>query len=155
MRTEWKLFFFLGVFMTPLAVIYWVTSREESGIILLFVTAIACFFMGLYLRSRASKMDGLRPEDRAEATQADGVGEVGTFPVGSIWPFVAACGVTLIAFAITFQGFLMIPALGLILFAVAGMARESSEGDFHHEELTAHNAPAEEVGEFEQAQVKK
>lgn len=155
MRTEWKLFFFLGVFMAPLGIIYWVVSREESGIILLLLTAVACFFMGIYLKTQSAKMDGLRPEDNAEAKPVDGAGEVGVFPVASIWPFVAACGATLAAFGITFQGFLLIPAGGMIAIAVAGMARESAEGKFHHEDLDAHNSPGPETSEFDQPKVKK
>lgn len=155
MRTEWKLFILLGIFMAPLGIIYFILSREEAGSLLLVVTSIAFLFVGFYLKGQSNRMDGLRPEDY-NATPEEGAGAIGSFPVGSIWPFVAAVGATVIALGMVFNGFIAVPGVGMLIFAIAGMARESNESGLGHEELDSLAQPLAPVTpEFDQAQVKK
>jgi len=134
MRTEWKLFIYLAVFMLPLGVIYWILSREEAGALLLVVTSVAFAFVGVYLYMQSKYMNGLRPEDY-NAKPEDGTGEVGSFPAGSIYPFLGALGMTMLCYGLVFNGFLALPGVGLIGFAVIGMARESSDATTAHSEL--------------------
>lgn len=137
MRTEWKLFTYLGLFMLPLGIAYAVVGHLGSGIeiagtIMLLVVAVAFAFIGLYLALQAKRMDGnLRPEDW-DATPADGQGEVGSFPGASVWPLVAATGVTTASFGLIFGTFFLPPGLALIFAAIIGMARESEVSDIHH-----------------------
>ena len=137
MRTEWKLFTYLGIFMLPLGVAYAIVGHLGSGIeiagtIMLLIVAVAFAFIGVYLYLQAQRMHGeLRPEDW-DATPADGQGEVGSFPAASIWPFVGATGVTICALGLVFGTFFLPVGLPLILATVIGMARESEVKDLHH-----------------------
>jgi uncharacterized membrane protein YfcA len=138
MRTEYKLFVALGIFMLPLGIIYWFVSYEIAGSIMLLIVAIAFAFIGVYLAIQSKRMAGFRPEDY-DATQEEGVGVVGSFPGSSIWPLISAIALTFIAFGLTFSSFLAIPGLGLLLATVIGMARESEIAELHHEDIDAHN----------------
>ncbi len=128
MQTESKLFNFLAVFMLPLGIVYWIVSKEPLGTILLAITAVAFALVGCYLYLQSKRLGGPRPEDY-DATQEDGAGEVGSFPVASIWPFVGAMGMTVMSFGLVFNGFLAIPGATLMAAAVFGMARESSASE--------------------------
>ncbi len=138
MRTEYKLFLYLSGFMLPLGVIYWLASTEIAGSILLIVVAIAFAFIGVYLAIQSKRMAGFRPEDY-DADPADGAGDVGSFPGASIWPLIGATAFTLLGFGLVFSSYIVIPAVGLILATVIGMARESEVAELHHEDLDAHN----------------
>ncbi len=126
--------------MFPLGVVYWFTSYEEAGSLMLVVLAVAFLFLGAYLFFESKKMDGLRPEDY-DATPSEGEGEVGSFPVGSIWPLVGATGAMLIAYGLIFTTFIAIPGGFLIFATVLGMARESYEAEIGHLPVD-HNASA-------------
>jgi len=154
MRTEWKLFSYLALFMLPLGVVYAILSKEEAGALLLIATVIAFAFIGIYLMMQSRRMDGLRPEDH-DATIADGAGEVGSFPVGSVWPFVAASGITLMAFGLVFNGFLAVPGFALVIGSVIGMARETELGQIGHPDLDSMADAAVDPGEGFSDQVKK
>lgn len=153
MRTEYKLFLWLGAFMLPLGIVYWLASYEIAGSILLFIVAVAFAFIGVYLAIQSKRMDGFRPEDY-DAEQADGAGEVGSFPGASIWPLIAALGVMFIGYGLTFSLWIAVPGVALILATVIGMARESEVQGFHHEVIDAHNHEANPAPTFSD-QVKK
>jgi hypothetical protein len=143
MRTEWKLFTGLGLFMLPLGIVYAVVGHISSGVelagtMLLIIVAVAFAFIGVYLYMQARRMDGLRPEDW-DATPADGEGDVGSFPGASIWPFVGASGVTVVCFGLVFTSALLPVGLSMIFATVIGMARESEVSGLHHEAI-GHNA---------------
>lgn len=136
MRTESKLFIWIGTFMMTPAIAYLITGHymtgvEIAGTILMFVVAIAFLFIGTYLAIQARRMGGLRPEDW-DATPADGAGDVGSFPVSSIYPFMGASSLTLVGFGLVFNVFLCIPGIFMILLTVIGMARESEISDYGH-----------------------
>ena len=155
MRTEWKLFCLLGAFMAPLGILYWFISNGEETAILLEVTAVAFFFIGLYLLAQSRRMNGLRPEDY-NANPEDGEGEVGSFPVGSIFPFMGALGATLMSLGLVFNGFLAVPGLGFVLASIIGMARESTLAETASLDLDSQANPnAHATPGFDQAQVKK
>jgi archaellum biogenesis protein FlaJ (TadC family) len=153
MKTEFKLFTGLGIFMAPLGVVYLLTSFEPAGSILILLVAVAFAFIGVYLGIESRKMQGYRPEDY-DAEQADGAGEVGSFPGASLWPFVGAIAVTTIAFGLVFSTFIAIPGLGLLLATIIGMARESEISEYHHESIDAHNHETADPPTFSD-QVKK
>jgi hypothetical protein len=160
MRTEWKLFTYLGLFMLPLGIAYAVVGHLGSGIeiagtILLLIVAVSFAFIGVYLFLQAQRMHGeLRPEDW-DATPADGVGDVGSFPGASIWPFVGASGVTIVALGLVFGLFFLPVGFGLIFATVIGMARESEVSDLHHVTFDHKVTPGHEARTGFSDQVKK
>jgi hypothetical protein len=160
MRTEWKLFTFLGLFMLPLGVAYAVVGHLGSGIeiagtILLLIVAVSFAFIGVYLFMQAQRMHGeLRPEDW-DATPADGIGEVGSFPGASIWPLLGASGVTILAAGLIWGNFFLPIGIGLIFATVIGMARESDISDLHHVPTDHHATPGHKAQTGFSDQVKK
>lgn len=159
MRTEYKLFVGLGLFMLPLGIIYLFVGHYTSGIeiagtIMLLLVAISFAFIGIYLLIQSKRMNGLRPEDY-DASPEDGAGEVGAFPAASIWPLIAAAAVTTIGFGLVFSTFICIPGLGLLLASVIGMARESEISGTAHEDIDAHNHVGVEAAPTFSDQVKK
>ena len=113
MKTE--SFFYLGVtaFFVVIAGIYWFTSYEDAGTTMLVASSLLGLLAGGYLLFQARKFPP-RPEDRADATLADGAGPVDEFPGSTIWPFVFGVWVIL-AGAVVF-------VLGLV-----GLIRQSRD----------------------------
>ena len=124
MRTAWKLFAGGAAFFAGVDVIYWFTSYEEAGTVMLGLAVGALALIAVYLRLQAQGM-GIPPEDRPDAHPADAAGDIGYFPASSIWPFVMAMGVVVLAHAFVFGVWLAILGGLLFLTAVVGYAREA------------------------------
>lgn len=140
MKTEWKLFLYLGIFMLPLGIVYLLTSNEPAGSVMILVVAVAFSFIGVYLFIQSRRIGGLRPEDH-DGDFEEGQGDVGTFPSASIWPFVAATGLTVMAWGFVFSTFLVLPGAAMLGVSVIGMARESDLGDLGHTTIEEHTDP--------------
>ncbi|MDE3009112.1 MAG: cytochrome c oxidase subunit 4, partial [Acidobacteriota bacterium] len=69
-----------------------------------------------------------RPEDDPNATQADGAGVVGSFPGTSIWPFTLGMGAFSCVLALVFGIWLLVPGLGLVIWAMFGGTSEGRRG---------------------------
>ena len=124
MSTEWRLFAGGAGFFAAVAALYWFTSYEEAGAIMLALSVGALAFIAVYLRIQ-SHHTGTRPEDRLDGDTADATGDVGYFPSSSIWPFVMATGVVVFANAFVFGVWLAIFGGLLFLTAVVGYAMEA------------------------------
>lgn len=124
MRTEWRLFSGGAAFFAVIAVVYWFTSYEEAGSMMLALSVGALVLIAVYLRSRGART-GLRPEDRPDAEPADAAGEIGYFPSSSIWPFMMATGAVVVANAFVFGVWLAILGGLLFISAVVGYAMEA------------------------------
>ena len=124
MRTEWRLFAGGGGFFAFAAALYWFTSYEEAGSVMLALSVGALALIAVYLRRQGART-GLRPEDRPDAEPADAAGDIGYFPSSSIWPLVMATGVVVVANALVFGVWLAILGGLLFLTAVVGYAMEA------------------------------
>ena len=140
MKVEWRTILGASVFLGATAAVYWVLVAghghkvEASGIaMLIFGFAAYGMLFGYLLLQYARRKSIPRPEDRFDATQADGEGEVAYFPAASIWP--AGMGLALIFAAISAVWGLWYLIIGGILFvgAVIGWVVESDvpEDDAH------------------------
>lgn len=112
MRDEMRVFLGVTMFFVVIGVVYWFTSYEEAGSVMLAASAVMGLVAGvsIWLLSRHAPA---RVEDRPDATIADGAGPVDVFPLQSIWPF--AVGLSAAVFA---SGF----AFGVWLVMVGGAA---------------------------------
>jgi hypothetical protein len=119
-------FIFLGVslFFVLIGVVYWFTSYEDTGTTLLAGAALLGVLAGGYLL-RQSRRIAPRPEDRADATLADGAGEVRQFPGPSVWPFVLAFGATVLGTGLVFGVWVVILGISIFFLAAVGYVAES------------------------------
>jgi hypothetical protein len=131
-KVEWRTILGASVFLGGSAAIYWALvyghghSVEASGIAMLIFGFAAYGMLFAYLLLQYVRRKGnLRPEDRFDATHADGEGEIAYFPAASIWP--AGMGLALIFGAISAVWGLWYLIIGGILFigAVIGWVVES------------------------------
>jgi len=117
MRTE--AFFYLGIMVVfaTIGVIYWFTSYEDAGTVMLTGTALMGVLAGGYLYLQSRKYPP-RLEDRADATVAEGAGDVDAFPSNTYWPLVLAFGAAMTASGLVYGIWLV---LGGLIFFVGGM----------------------------------
>jgi len=124
MKSEWRIFGMVAVFLYAMCALYaWWSygyfhgHTDWIGSVALFLSALLCTMCGAYFFFVSRRID-LRPEDRADAEIADGAGEVGFFSPGSYWPFGIALMTLVAAFGIADWRPWMI-AVGMI-FTVLG-----------------------------------
>lgn len=121
-------FFYLGVtaFFVVIAGIYWFTSYEDAGTVMLVSSSLLGLLAGGYLLFQATKFPP-RPEDRPDATLAEGAGPVDEFPASTIWPFVFGLGATILATGLVF-GVWVILAGGIVFgLGLVGLIRQSRD----------------------------
>jgi hypothetical protein len=124
MNTEVRLFAAASMFFAIVAVVYGVTSDEEAGTVMLSLAVGALALIAVYLRVQGRRI-GLRPEDLPDAEPAVATGDIGYFPSSSIWPFVMATGVVVLANAFVFGVWLAILWGLVFLTAVVAYAMEA------------------------------
>jgi hypothetical protein len=122
-------YFFLGVtaFFVVIGGIYAFTAYEDAGTTMLIASALLGLLTGGYLLLISRRITP-RPEDRSDATIADGAGARTEFPAASIWPFALGFGATALATGFVFGVWVIV--LGGTVFALAavGYVAESRGG---------------------------
>ena len=125
MKDEWRLFAGGAVIVGATAALYWLITYEDAGTVMLALGGAALALVGGWLALAASRLGGPRPEDRPDAEPAEGAEEVGYFPSSSIWPFVGACGVVVLAVGLVFGVWLTLFGGILVGIATLGYALEA------------------------------
>lgn len=130
MRFEYKLMMGAGVFLATICIIYGFWSQEATGTVLLLFGCAAYVLVAIYLLMQWRRRQGVeRPEDRMDAEQSDGAGEVGFFPAASIWPAAIGVGGVFAGIALIYGTWYWVIAAvfifgGVIGFTVEAEARE-------------------------------
>jgi uncharacterized membrane protein len=124
-KTETKVLLFAAVFVAVIAAVYWFTSYEDSGTVMLAVGAAAYTLMCsyLYLQVRRLRTGPPRAED-VEDGEITPV-EVGYFPAASVWPAALGLGAVLVALGLVFGYWFLAIAVILIVGAIIGYAVEA------------------------------
>ena len=117
----------VGIFFGIVGAVYWFTSYEDGGTMMLAGTCLLGLVPGSYYLFWHRKM-GNRVEDRDDATIEEGAGVISSFPGSSIWPFVLGMGAFMTVLAFAFGIWFIFPAVGLILTALVGVTAESRRG---------------------------
>ena len=117
----------VGIFFGIVGAVYWFTSYEDGGTMMLVGTCLLGLVPGSYYMFWHRKM-GNRLEDRQDATIEEGAGVISAFPGSSIWPFVLGMGAFMTVLAFAFGIWFIFPAFGLIVTALVGVTAESRRG---------------------------
>jgi len=141
MRVEALFLLFLGAFFGGIGIWYWFWGYDDGGGMMLLGATLLGFLPGLYYffwhrRFHGHKYfywgniqnPGERPEDREDATMAEGAGNIDSFPGSSIWPFVLGMGCFVTVLGLVFGVWLMFVGVPLILTALTGVTAESRRG---------------------------
>ena len=130
MKVEAKILLGLGSFFGLMCAVYWNWSLENAGGVMMFAAMLLGFLPGGYYYWWSRRMKA-RPEDNPQATQTQGAGVVGAFPGSSIFPFVTGMGAFFVVLALVFGIWLLVPGLGLVVWALLGGAAEGRRGGQH------------------------
>ena len=124
MKTEWRIFAVVTLFLFAAGSLYWwwtdyeLGAADYIGIVALFLSGMLCLMCGLYFWFVSRRIDP-RPEDRDDAEISDGAGEIGFFSPGSYWPLGIAVAALTAGVGLVFLAWWLI-AIGII--AVLGGA---------------------------------
>jgi hypothetical protein len=137
LRTEYKIFGGVAVFLFAMAVLYSLWTNGETGhvewvgTVALILSGLLCSMCGGFFWFVARRID-LRPEDRPDGEIAEGVGEIGFFSPGSYWPFGLALSASLAGLGLVFWMWWLI-ALGLlmVILSACGLLFEYYSGTRH------------------------
>lgn len=127
MRVEARFLLFIAVFAVVTAIVYWFTSYDDGGGIMLVAVGLLGLLPGSYYYWWSRRMTP-RPEDDANANPSDGSGVIAAFPSSSIWPFVLGLGAAFIAIALVFGVWTAVFGATLVVSAVIGVTIESRRG---------------------------
>jgi hypothetical protein len=124
MRSESGVFFGVTAFFIVIGIVYWFTSYEEAGSVMLAASALMGLVAGgsIWLLSRHADV---RPEDRSDAEIADGAGPVGVFAMSSIWPFAVGLSAAVFASGFAFGVWLVVVGAGGFVLSILGYILES------------------------------
>ncbi|HEY7915345.1 MAG TPA: cytochrome c oxidase subunit 4 [Acidimicrobiales bacterium] len=116
-----------GVFFGVIGVVYWFTSYEDAGFLMLLGSMLLGLLPGSYYLWWSYKM---KPQfnDDPEGEIAEGAGAVDSFPGSSIWPFILGMGAMFAVLTFVFGLWLAPIAAALIISAAIGVTVESRRG---------------------------
>jgi len=116
-----------GIFFAIIGIVYWFTSYEDAGFLMLVGSALLGLLPGSYYLWWSYKM---KPQfnDDPEGEIAEGAGTIESFPGSSIWPFLLGMGAMFAAMTFVFGLWLAPIAAALIISAAIGVTVESRRG---------------------------
>jgi hypothetical protein len=135
-KTEYKIFAGVAVFLFAVATVYAIWTHGEGGVewigtVALILSGLLCSMCGGFFWFVSRRID-LRPEDREDAEVAEGAGEIGFFSPGSYWPFgLALAAATAGLGLVFFQWWLIALGLIMVIFAACGLLFEYYSGTRH------------------------
>jgi len=127
MRIEALFMLGIAVFFGIVGIVYWFTSYEDAGFLMLIGTTGLGLLPGgyYYWWSRHMKV---RSEDDPDATMEDSSGTIDSFPGSSIWPFILGMGAFMTALSFVFGIWLAPIAGALFISGLIGATMESRRG---------------------------
>ncbi|HWG73037.1 MAG TPA: cytochrome c oxidase subunit 4 [Acidimicrobiales bacterium] len=138
MKLEWRVTLGAAFFLLAAFALYWFTSYEDAGSVLLFFGGTAYILLFAFILLQYKRRHGTpRAEDRPDANQSDGAGEVAFFPSNSIWPVSLGIGFVFVAVGLVYGAWYFAIGFILLLGAVIGFNVEAdsrTESDSHPEQ---------------------
>ncbi|MFO7281252.1 MAG: cytochrome c oxidase subunit 4 [Thermoanaerobacterales bacterium] len=138
-KVPWRVFGAIGAILGVIALIYWGTSYEEAGVVMLVVAAVLGLWVGVYLwlqqREPAARIDAAVAA--GDAIAAEGRAEPGTgeaedghyLPHASVWPFAIGVGAATLANGLVLGLWVIVPGAVLLVVGIAGFVRQTRHRD--------------------------
>jgi hypothetical protein len=120
----WRVFVAVGGLVTVMGAIYWATSDDEAGIVLLVISAVLAFWSALYLWLQLRRLR--RPTAEAVAAESE---EPEYLPHASVWPFAIGLGAATLANGLVLGIWVLVPGAALTALGVGGFVRQSRHRD--------------------------
>lgn len=139
-KVPWRVFLGIGALVLVIALIYWATAYEESGVVMLLLAGALSLWIGTYLwlRVRAETGPEVAAEAAAERAAAvsgaepgHGTAEEGTYylPHASAWPFAIGLGAATLANGLVLGLWVIVPGAALMALGIGGFARQTRRRD--------------------------
>ncbi|MBC9957592.1 cytochrome c oxidase subunit 4 [Yimella sp. cx-51] len=134
MKTEARLFYGVGIFITLVFLLYtfWtmndVRGIEPVGVAALLLTAGLFFMCGFFLSWSGKKSDP-RPDDDPDGEISEIEGDFGFFAPHSWWPLILGFACALLMFGAAVGWWFVIFSVPVLLIAVIGWTFEFFRGE--------------------------
>lgn len=140
-RVPLRLFLAIGVLLGVITVIYWSTSYEEGGVVMLLAAALLGLWIGsyLWLQQRGSAAATIERAERAgEQVAAEGhalpgtgvaEGRVHYLPHASAWPFLIGLGAATLANGLVLGLWVTVPGAAVLALGIAGFIGQTRRRD--------------------------
>jgi hypothetical protein len=115
-----RVFLFIGSFVVFLAVLYWFTSYEDAGTVLLALSAVLALWFGTYLWLQQRRAPA--STDGADAPLAGGPQYL---PHASAWPFAIGLGSATVANGLVLGIWVIVPGVALMVLGIGGFIHQS------------------------------
>jgi hypothetical protein len=120
----WRVFVGIGGFILLMAAVYWATSDEEAGIVLLALSAVLAGWSATYLWLQLHR----QPRTTAEAPTPEP--EAAAYlPHASVWPFAIGLGAATALNGLVLGIWVLLPGAALMLLGVGGFVVQTRRRD--------------------------
>lgn len=118
-KVPWRVFGGIGAFIAVLGAIYWWTSYEHAGSVMLTVAAVLGLWAGAFLWRAARRIEVAPPGTSGP--------EQGTtyLPDASPWPIGIGLGLTLVLNGLLIGTWFLVPGVMVLAVSVLGWAHQS------------------------------
>jgi hypothetical protein len=123
-KVGFRLFVSSALFGIAIAVVYWYSSHDPTGTMLLGLMAAALIFAAGFMLVAEREADLAADKPRAAPSDEAGM-NVGTFTLRSPWPIVAALGGWLFLFGLVLLPAFAVLGFGALAYALYRLIRES------------------------------
>jgi hypothetical protein len=112
-----RVFLFIGVFVALLASLYWFTSYEDAGSVLLLLSAVLALWFGTYLwlAQRRLAAGGAEAEDEGSHY----------LPAASAWPLAIGLGAATVANGLVLGIWVTVPGVAILGLGIGGLIHQS------------------------------
>jgi Cytochrome c oxidase subunit IV len=120
----WRVFLTVGGLVAVIAVIYWFTSYEDAGSVLLALAAVLAIWCGSYLWLQ------LRQRPAAGETAGGPEAEAPAYlPHASAWPFAIGLGAATVLNGLVLGTWVVVPGVALLALGVGGFVQQTRQRD--------------------------
>jgi Cytochrome c oxidase subunit IV len=117
-----RIFLAIGAFMVFLAVLYWFTSYEDAGTVLLALAAVLALWFGTFLWLQQRRAAAARADGEDDAALAGGAEYL---PHASAWPFAIGLGAATVANGLVLGIWVIVPGAALLALGIGGFVHQT------------------------------